>query len=399
MNAALEPAEYTVDELHDAIAEVDEPDTLSTLLEAEMDGKDRKTAIEAIEERLETISDDDTGDTPPQDTTAPAPEDEDGSPSSTAEADNEAAASAPTSAQEPDPGWAVDDLDPADGTGEIDAAATALGLAVPEEAEDHPGEGAPEAELNQRLLSNLVKIRSTLEDMTGRGGSYEARIRQLQAEISDLKAYTSALEEFLDEEGTGQHVVESVRQDLAAITDEVENLEMVITRHARRLDQHDDRLESLDDDVAETAAGLESHRDLVAARQDDVDDRFDAVETTLAAHDDVHGELDDRLQAVNDEADSIATAVDDLETALDDEAESRTALEDRVGTLADTVDELSADIDAITSEVSALDRAVGDSGRIDQRFAAIEDELAALKEWRDQLGSAMLGGGGQSDEE
>ncbi|WP_254824020.1 hypothetical protein [Haloglomus halophilum] len=49
----VDPAEYTVAELEDLVDELREPVELERLLEREREGKARKTAIEAIEDRLE----------------------------------------------------------------------------------------------------------------------------------------------------------------------------------------------------------------------------------------------------------------------------------------------------------------------------------------------------------
>jgi hypothetical protein len=48
-----DPADYTVAELEDLVAELREPAELERLLECERDGKERKTAVAAIEDRLE----------------------------------------------------------------------------------------------------------------------------------------------------------------------------------------------------------------------------------------------------------------------------------------------------------------------------------------------------------
>jgi len=45
----------TVDEIEAAIADIDDPDALAYLLEAERDGPDRTTAIDAIEARLNEL--------------------------------------------------------------------------------------------------------------------------------------------------------------------------------------------------------------------------------------------------------------------------------------------------------------------------------------------------------
>ena len=50
----VDPAEYTVAELQDLVAVITEPESLERLLERERDGKDRSTAVGAIENRLES---------------------------------------------------------------------------------------------------------------------------------------------------------------------------------------------------------------------------------------------------------------------------------------------------------------------------------------------------------
>jgi len=50
----VDPAEYTVAELRDLVAVITEPESLERLLERERDGKDRSTAVGAIENRLES---------------------------------------------------------------------------------------------------------------------------------------------------------------------------------------------------------------------------------------------------------------------------------------------------------------------------------------------------------
>ena len=53
--ADIDPDDLTVSELEDALSSVDDADELEAILEAERAGKDRKTAKEAIEARLEAV--------------------------------------------------------------------------------------------------------------------------------------------------------------------------------------------------------------------------------------------------------------------------------------------------------------------------------------------------------
>lgn len=55
MEPPFDPGDYSVSELTDALEDVDDPEALTAILEAERGGTDRKTAREAIEERLQAV--------------------------------------------------------------------------------------------------------------------------------------------------------------------------------------------------------------------------------------------------------------------------------------------------------------------------------------------------------
>lgn len=60
---ALDPAEYNVEELRETVRDIGDPDELEAALEAEREGKHRKTAKECIEARLKALSEGAEGDT------------------------------------------------------------------------------------------------------------------------------------------------------------------------------------------------------------------------------------------------------------------------------------------------------------------------------------------------
>jgi hypothetical protein len=57
--ADLNPSDYTIDELEDELASIDDSDTLHELLEDEANGDNRTGANEAIEQRLQVVEDED----------------------------------------------------------------------------------------------------------------------------------------------------------------------------------------------------------------------------------------------------------------------------------------------------------------------------------------------------
>ena len=55
--ADIDPSEHTIDELEDELADIEDPETLEAIREAESNGENRAGAKETIDERIETVSD------------------------------------------------------------------------------------------------------------------------------------------------------------------------------------------------------------------------------------------------------------------------------------------------------------------------------------------------------
>lgn len=58
MTDAPDPSEFSVRELRDEVRDIDDPEALAVMRAAEKAGKQRSTAIEAIEDRHEAVVDD-----------------------------------------------------------------------------------------------------------------------------------------------------------------------------------------------------------------------------------------------------------------------------------------------------------------------------------------------------
>lgn len=54
---SIDPSEHTISELEEALEDVDDPDELEAILDAEQEGENRAGAKEAIEERLADVED------------------------------------------------------------------------------------------------------------------------------------------------------------------------------------------------------------------------------------------------------------------------------------------------------------------------------------------------------
>ncbi|QGN06977.1 hypothetical protein Hrd1104_06495 [Halorhabdus sp. CBA1104] len=131
-------------------------------------------------------------------------------------------------------------------------------------------------------------------DLGGAGGSagntsgaVDARIQQLQNDVSDLTAYTSALEEFLDENGQGEELIadfrdrlESFEGNLSSVQNELEAIEGEVGSVQETVSSHSETV----DDLESTVADLESEIEAVSEQVGDtgeIDDRLEDIEATI----------------------------------------------------------------------------------------------------------------------
>ena len=146
---------------------------------------------------------------------------------------------------------------------------------------------------------DLEVLRSELEieSSGGTGGAVEARIEKLQSDVSELDAYVDALEEFLEENGTGQDLIEGLQDDVANLEDQLGGLEDDIEDNSQQV-------ASLEDSVG----GIQSDLQSLKGDVKDVDDDIDEIEGAI---DDLEGELDD-IDEVDDRVDDIEDDIVEL---------------------------------------------------------------------------------------
>lgn len=147
-------------------------------------------------------------------------------------------------------------------------------------------------------------VPATAETGPEKTDSMDARIRHLQADVADLRAYTAALEEFLDEHGSASEVVadfddrlDAFQDDLESLETQVETNETAITSVAENVDEV---RESVDDNDAEL---------------DEVLTRLEAVEAQLEDAGDL-STLADRLTSVEADVDDVNRWRENLRSAL-----------------------------------------------------------------------------------
>jgi uncharacterized small protein (DUF1192 family) len=137
--------------------------------------------------------------------------------------------------------------------------------------------------------------------------SVEARLKQLQTDVADVRAYTNALESFLDENGSASEVVDRLDARLDRLADAVDQLDDAV-------ESHEAELASVREDVAD----LER---LVGANTDDVSDLDNRVTGLRDEVDRLEAEqpadLDERVATIEDELDRVSRFTDSLRSAFD----------------------------------------------------------------------------------
>ena len=270
-------------------------------------------------------------------------------------------------------------------------------VAVPTEPADAgPEDGA----LIERLVEELERAdvdpeqKAVLRDELDVGVPSEtrARIDSLQGRIETLAAYTDSLEEFLDENGTAQELLEGFETQVRALRDDVAtirhhtranasdigelnsnlvDLEDHVEDVADRLDAVADHAEAIEDDLAETDDHIDTVEDDLADAEDTIEDNaenIEALDQHLVEVDDELSDVEDRVSTTESDVADLETTTEDLGSDLDGverrvtaaEAEAWAhhdrldAAEEMLGELETTADDHAADIDDLEAETEAI---------------------------------------------
>lgn len=178
---------------------------------------------------------------------------------------------------------------------------------------DPPADAGPaaeaeaEAEDRERVVEQLVAELRTgqvseesvtfLREELGAGRpprSVEARLKQLQTDLADVRAYTNALEAFIDEHGSGDEIVDRLERRLASLEAAIEEVEESADGHGDHLDRLQADVDDLDaevdalsrefGDVADQVAGLRADLEAVEDRLPDydIDERIEELDAELS---------------------------------------------------------------------------------------------------------------------
>jgi len=223
-----------------------------------------------------------------------------------------------------DPNEPADSGSGGDGGGDGDSSGGSIAV---EDADVDSLVGALAAEIrNQNVDAEDVKLlRKAFDLADDNGGSVDARIQHLQTEVSDLLAYTSALEEFLDENGTGDEMIEEFREQVESFESELQEVREMSAGHEESLSQ-----------VEETVDSVESSMDALQSDMDEVLDDVESVQSDVesveGSVDDVEGDLQELEEQVGDiDVEDVRSDIEDINDEIEELKEWREQLSSVIG--------------------------------------------------------------------
>ena len=134
-------------------------------------------------------------------------------------------------------------------------------------SEDSVESGVSQGDIVDAFISDIEsensRILNAFEDATDSSYSTQSKIDHLQTRMSDIEAYSEALEEFIDRNGDAQQILENVHSDIENIEQQIEtfnnkikSIEGDIEDHADDIDTIDSEIESVHDEMETIQSSL-----------------------------------------------------------------------------------------------------------------------------------------------
>ena len=134
-------------------------------------------------------------------------------------------------------------------------------------------------------------------------GANTARIQRMQTDIADLRAYTDALEEFLEEHGTGEELIAEFSERLDTFESDLEEYETEIQTAKSTAEEARSTADSTSGEVAEVSTELDELEESLA----DMNEWVESVEADIEeVRDEIgEGEIDDRLSSLESDIEEL----------------------------------------------------------------------------------------------
>ncbi|WP_332898795.1 hypothetical protein [Haladaptatus sp. CMSO5] len=194
-----------------------------------------------------------------------------------------------------------------------------------------------------RVSSDALDVLREELTVEAHDDSNDVRIKHLQSQVADLTAYTAALEDFIDENGPGRHLLDNLKSELANVNDDLHDLNQRVASNGKSI-------RTLEDDSLELRDNI--------------------------------NELDEQAATVRGNLSALEDDVLDVRGSMDD-------IESDVSRLDDTIDDVVEEQEEQLAELTERHKRRLDEVQATQ--AELEETVAEMKQWRDQL-AGVFGG-------
>lgn len=287
------------------------------------------------------------------------------------------------------------------------------GTTTPEDQPGHPDEGVdPESvahmlaiALREESLSDDDRetIRAALASESDPVST--AKVEHLQRRVEEVAAYSNALEEFLESEGTGAQLVSELRSELESVHTELDSLRSSVAGVESTVDTVEPTLSDLEsrvnavEEISESAVDdleeVESTLDATTSRLDSLESTQQSVESSIerveSDTDAIESELTDLEESMDSSIDAVESRVDSVESSVesvDDEVQSVestvTTVSNDIEDIQETVTGVESGLDSVSDDVDDLETSIAD---VESDVESIRADVTDILDWRDQLGS------------
>lgn len=231
------------------------------------------------------------------------------------------------------------------------------------------------AELSSGELSDENR-EALIEALGGSGNDAPARLHtqleHLQSRVSEFEAYIDAVGDFIDEEGNAQQLLQSYKDEVAGLREQVsglgDGLDDDVAANSEAVEELSSELQSLNEEIEalfeleDRVAGVEGLQERVE-QLGGMDERVEALEglePRVSEVEGLEGRVDDLADQLEnfDGLETVREQLDDLDGRLED-VESSMADEDRVAAIEQTLNDMKDELDDVSSGINVLRQAFG----------------------------------------
>ncbi|MCL9817307.1 hypothetical protein [Natronocalculus amylovorans] len=219
---------------------------------------------------------------------------------------------------------------------------------------------------------------------TGVPRSFEVRLNRLQSNVEDIAAYSDALAEFIDDNGTAEELFTTVQNELEGLSEAVDDLSVSVA--------------AADEERTELAADITTTKSNISA----LTDRVERTESTVDAVEEATSDLDDDLGSIVDDVDSLGDDVSEAFDEIGDVSEDIDATVEQIETVADDLAQTDSMLDSFEIDLEETATTAGEAAATADRVVKSVDTIkedvedatttaAQLEESVDSVSSSVQG--------